>query len=95
MSYFRRAIISIAEVIALISVVVLTIGGMALGDAVAQLSYAVGHPPPYLTNLFIMTDGKIWTWIGGLVGFSISLMLTATFLVLVEIAKNTRNETRY
>jgi hypothetical protein len=95
MSYFRRAIISIAEVIALISVIAFTIGGMALGDAAAQLWYAAGHPPAYLTNLFTITNGKIFTWIGGLLGFSISLMLTATFLVLVEIAKNTRSEVRY
>ena len=46
-------------------------------------------------NMHLMSNGMVWSWIGGLVGFSISLMLTATFLVLVEIAKNTRNQVRY
>ncbi|MBI3705481.1 MAG: hypothetical protein HY244_16910 [Rhizobiales bacterium] len=92
MSYFRRAIISIAEVIALISVIAFTIVGMQLGKAIAP---SMAGSFVLTSHMDLMSAEMTLSWIGGLIGFLISLMLTATFLVLVEIAKNTRNAIRY
>lgn len=86
MSLIRRAIIAIAELLALVFVVASTIAGYTFGtrlapyiqsgpDVGAQLE-ALGRAAP----------------IGGITGLFISILITASFFALVEIAHNTRKE---
>ena len=81
MTFVRRAVIFVAQILALISIVVATIGGALAGE-------------DWLASTFPML-GVIGTRgisiVGALVGFFISTILVALFFLCVEIAYNTRN----
>ena len=88
MGFIRRTIIVLAEVLALILIVIFTLLGVAYGTGVAiQLNNFSGAD-------FMQIDHarKVGMWLGGLAGFSTGIMLTAIFFALAEIARNTRDE---
>ena len=81
MTFVRRAVIFVAQILALISIVVATIAGaLAGGDWLASTFPMLGA---------IGTRGI--SIVGALAGFFISTILVALFFLCVEIAYNTRN----
>ena len=77
----RRVIILLAQILALVFIVVATLGGALLGDGVPVLGNA----------LVIQSNLGPISLLGALAGFFVSTMLAAVFFVFVEIAYNTRN----
>jgi uncharacterized BrkB/YihY/UPF0761 family membrane protein len=87
MSLIRRAVISVAQFIAVFYVFLATIGcaisGKMLAENIARLNGS---------NTFAIWQAQnTGMWLGGIAGFLIAVMFTATFFVLVEIARNTRD----
>jgi TRAP-type C4-dicarboxylate transport system permease small subunit len=80
MGFIRRAIIFIAQLVALVFIFISTVGGYAAGMQGA----AYGVP----------VDPAMVGIVGAVSGFFFSLMVTAAFFALVEIAHNTRNNNR-
>ncbi|NJO22665.1 MAG: hypothetical protein HC868_06620 [Sphingomonadales bacterium] len=76
MGFIRRAIIFIAQLVALVFIFIATVGGYAAGMQGA----AYGVP----------VDPAMVGIVGAVSGFFFSLMVTAAFFALVEIAHNTR-----
>jgi hypothetical protein len=76
MGFIRRAIIFIAQLVALVFIFISTVGGYAAG----MQSAAYGVP----------VDPAMVGIVGAVSGFFFSLMVTAAFFALVEIAHNTR-----
>lgn len=76
MGFIRRAIIFIAQLVALVFIFISTVGGYAAG----MQSAAYGVP----------VDPAMVGIVGALSGFFFSLLVTAAFFALVEIAHNTR-----
>ena len=82
----RRAVIFVAQILALISIVIATVAGALAGE-------------DWLTRTFPAIVGSIGTLagtrglsiVGALAGFFISTILVALFFLCVEIANNTRN----
>ena len=81
MTFVRRAVIFVAQILALISIVVATIAGALAGE-------------DWLASTFPMAR-RHWPArgidCGALAGFFISTILVALFFLCVEIAYNTRN----
>ena len=83
MHAIRWFIIIIAEIVALLMVVVCTYLGAKSGETLlltARLEYGLKADVQSEQALII----------GGIIGFLISALFTATFFLLVEIAANTR-----
>jgi hypothetical protein len=81
MTFVRRAVIFVAQILALISIVVATLAGALAGEN-------------WLTSTFPMLAAigtRGISIVGALAGFFISTMLVALFFLCVEIAYNTRN----
>jgi len=86
MTFVRRAVIFVAQILALISIVIATVAGAFAGEG-------------WLTSTFPTLAGSIGTLtgvrgisiVGALAGFFISTILVALFFLCVEIAYNTRN----
>lgn len=81
----RRAVIFVAQILALIFIVVATMAGALAGD-------------DWLSGLPVLGSGAAAlpgprgvSIIGALVGFFLATMLAALFFLCVEIAYNTRN----
>jgi uncharacterized BrkB/YihY/UPF0761 family membrane protein len=77
MGFIRRAIIFIAQLVALLFIVISTVGG-----------YTAGMQGPAYAG--VRADPALFGLVGALSGFFFSLMVTAAFFALVEIAHNTR-----
>ena len=87
MSIVRRAVIFVAQILALLFIVVATIGG-ARGRRLGRECRAdVGGIVALMPSASISIAGAI-------AGFFISILPTALFFVLVEIAHNSRNRFR-
>ena len=81
----RRLIIFVAQILALLFIVVATLGGALFGDLML-------NGVPVLGNfLVIQSNAGPISFFGALAGFFMSTMLAAVFFVFVEIAYNTRN----
>jgi amino acid transporter len=81
----RRAVIVVAQVLALVFIVLATVAGALAGDN--WLTYV-----PLLGNVIVLLTGTPGIPIfGALIGFFASTMVSAIFYLLVEIAHNTRN----
>ena len=81
MTFVRRAVIFVAQILALISIVVATIAGALAGeDWLASTFPMLGAIGPRGVSIA-----------GALAGFFISTILVALFFLCVEIAYNTRN----
>ena len=81
----RRAVILVAQILALLFIVAATVAGVFAGDN--WLTYV-----PLVGSAIVLLTGTPGIAIfGGLVGFVASTMLMAVFFLLVEIAHNTRN----
>jgi hypothetical protein len=78
MGFIRRAIMFIAQLVALLFIFIATAGGYAAG--LQGAAYGVPVDPAMVGIL------------GAASGFFFSLLMTAAFFALVEIAHNTRNK---
>ena len=86
MASVRRAVIFVAQILALIFIVVSTMAGALAGQ-------------DWLSNTFPSLGGAVATLsaprgisiFGAVAGFFVSTILVALFFLLVEIANNTRN----
>ena len=88
MGLIRRTIIVLAEVLALLLIVIFTLLGVAYGAGIAtQLNNFSGAD--FMQIRHAQNVGMV---LGGVVGFSVSIILTAIFFALAEIARNTRDE---
>lgn len=85
MSAIRRAVIFVAQILALLFIVVATTAGALAGDA--WLSSAA----PIFGGIVALMPSAPISIAGAIAGFFISLLLAALFFLLVEIAHNTRN----
>ena len=85
MSIVRRAVIFVAQILALLFIVVATMAGALAGD-----SWVANAAPMFGGIVALMPSASI-SIAGAIAGFFISILLTALFFVLVEIAHNTRN----
>lgn len=82
----RRAVILVAQILALLSIVVSTMAGALAGEDWIANSF------PVLSSAMAMLPGaRGISIVGALGGFFISTMLTALFFLLVEITNNTKN----
>jgi len=82
----RRAIIFVAQILALVFIVVATMAGALAGQD------WFSHSFPILGDGVTALQGMQGISIlGALAGFSISTILAAVFFLIVEIAHNTRN----
>ena len=81
----RRLIIFIAQILALVFIVVSTMAGALLGDALLNGVPMIG------SAMVVPMSVKGISLFGALAGFFVSTMLVAAFFVIVEIAYNTRN----
>lgn len=79
MGFIRRAIIFIAQLVALVFIFISTVGG-----------YAAGMQGPGMVGAPGLGDPAMFGVVGAVSGFFFSLMVTAAFFALVEIAHNTR-----
>jgi ABC-type microcin C transport system permease subunit YejE len=84
MSIVRRAVIFVAH-LALLFIVVATMAGALAGDA------WVANAAPMFGGIVALMPSASISIAGAIAGFFISILLTALFFVLVEIAHNTRN----
>ena len=86
MTFVRRAVIFVAQILALISIVVATMAGALAGEdwLASTFPVIVGS-----TGALAATRGL--SIVGALAGFFISTILVALFFLCVEIAINTRN----
>jgi hypothetical protein len=81
----RRAVILVAQILALVFIVLATMAGALAGDN--WLTYV-----PLLGSAIVLLTGTPGIPIfGAFVGFFVSTMLAAIFFLLVEITYNTRN----
>ena len=81
----RRAVIFVAQILALISIVVATMAGALAGDWLA------GAVPALAGAIGALAGARGISIVGALAGFFISTILVALFFLCVEIAINTRN----
>ena len=85
MSAVRRAVIFVAQILALIFIVVATMAGALAGDA-----WVAGAIPMFSGLIAFISAGPV-SIAGAIAGFFVSTVLTALFFLLIEIAHNTRN----
>jgi hypothetical protein len=85
MSAVRRAVILVAQILALIFIVVATMAGALAGDA------WLANAMPMFGNIVALMPSTPISIAGAVTGFFISIVLAALFFLLVEIAHNTRN----
>jgi hypothetical protein len=85
MAAVRRTVIFVAQILALIFIVVATMAGALAGDA--WLTSAA----PMFGRIIALIPSTPISIAGAVAGFFISVLLTALFFLLVEIAHNTRN----
>jgi hypothetical protein len=81
----RRTVIFVAQILALIFIVVATIAGALAGDE------WVSSAAPMFRGLVALMPSAPISVAGAIAGFFISIVLTAVLFLLVEIAHNTRN----
>ena len=81
----RRAVIFVAQILALLFIVVSTMAGALAGQD--WLSTAI----PALGGVFASLSGPGISIFGAVAGFFVSTILVAIFFLAVEIANNTRN----
>ena len=82
----RRAVIFVAQILALISIVVATMAGALAGD-----DWLAGTVPALAGAIGALAGTRGISILGALAGFFISTILVALFFLCVEIAHNTRN----
>lgn len=85
MAMVRRAVIFVAQILVLISVVVATVAGALTGDS------WVTNAAPIFGNIVTLIPSTPISIVGAIAGFFISIVLAALFFLLIEIAQNTRN----
>jgi hypothetical protein len=85
MGAVRRAVIFVAQILALIFIVVATMAGALAGDG-----WLSGLAPMF-SGIAPFAAGAPVSIAGALAGFFVSTVLTALFFLLIEIAHNTRN----
>ena len=85
MAAIRRTVIFVAQILALIFIVVATMAGALAGDA-----WLTSASPMFGSIIALIPSAPI-SIAGAAAGFFISVVLTALFFLLVEIAHNTRN----
>ena len=85
MSTVRRAVIFVAQILALIFIVVATMAGALAGDA------WVANAAPMFGGIVALMPSAPFSIAGAIAGFFVSIVLAALFFLLVEIAHNTRN----
>lgn len=85
MATVRRAVIFVAQILALIFIVVATIAGALAGDA------WLANAAPMFAGIVALIPSAPISIAGAIAGFFISVLLTALFFLLIEIAHNTRN----
>lgn len=82
----RRLIIYMAQILALLFIVIATLVGALLGQ-----EWLLSGMPILASTMVVQTSAGGISIFGALAGFFISTMLAAVFFVVVEIAHNTRN----
>lgn len=85
MATVRRAVIFVAQILALIFIVVATMAGALAGDA-----WLANSAPMFVGIVALIPSAPI-SIAGAIAGFFISVLLAALFFLLIEIAHNTRN----
>ena len=85
MSAVRRVVIFVAQFLALLFIVVATMAGALASDA------WIATAAPMFSGLVTLIPSAPISIAGAIAGFFISILLTALFFLLVEIAHNTRN----
>ena len=85
MGMVRRAVIFVAQILALIFIVVATVAGALAGDA------WIANAAPMFGGIVALLPSAPISIAGAIAGFFISVLLTAFFFLLIEIADNTRN----
>jgi hypothetical protein len=85
MAMVRRAVIFLAQILALIFIVVATVAGALAGDA------WIANAAPMLGGIVALVPSAPISIAGAITGFFISVLLAAFFFLLIEIAHNTRN----
>jgi hypothetical protein len=81
----RRAVIFIAQILALLFIAAATVVGALVGDSLSSTVLTIENAIPALT----VVQGI--SLVGAAGGFFISTMLAALFYLIVDIANNTRN----
>ena len=82
----RRAVILVAQILALISIVIATVAGALAGE-----DWLTGTFPALASSIGALAGTRGISIVGALAGFFISTILVALFFLCVEIANNTRN----
>ena len=85
MSIVRRAVIFVAQILALVFIVVATMAGALAGDE------WVSSAAPMFGGIIALMPSAPFSIAGAIAGFFVSIVLAALFFLLVEIAHNTRN----
>ncbi|HZP70911.1 MAG TPA: hypothetical protein VFB29_13275 [Pseudolabrys sp.] len=85
MGAVRRAVIFVAQILALIFIVAATMAG-----ALASDDWLIGTAP-FFGGLVSLVAGAPVSIAGAIAGFFVSTVLSALFFLLIEIAHNTRN----
>ena len=81
----RRAVIFVAQILALIFNVVATMAGALAGDA------WLANAAPVFGGIIALMPSAPYSIAGAIAGFFVSIVLAALFFLLIEIAYNTRN----
>ena len=81
----RRAVIFVAQILALIFIVVATMVGALAGDA------WLAKAAPVFGGIIARMPSVPYSIVGAIAGFFVAIVLAASFFVLIEIAYNTRN----
>jgi hypothetical protein len=81
----RRAVIFVAQILALIFIVVATMAGALAGDS------WLAKATPMFGGIIALMPSTPYSIAGALAGFFVSIVLAALFFLLIEIAYNTRN----
>jgi hypothetical protein len=85
MGAVRRAVIFVAQILALIFIVVATMAGALAGDD------WLARAAPMFSGIAALMPAAPVSIGGALAGFFASTVLAALFFLLIEIAHNTRN----
>jgi hypothetical protein len=85
MATVRRAVIFVAQILALLFVVVATMAGALAGDG-----WITKAAPMFGSVLSLLPSAPI-SIAGAVAAFFVSIVLAALFFLLIEIANNTRN----
>ena len=85
MATVRRAVIFVAQILALLFVVVATMAGALAGDG-----WITSAAPMFGSVLALLPSAPI-SIAGAVAAFFVSIVLAALFFLLIEIANNTRN----